>query len=195
VAIKDAVYACTPSLACPTARGSFPPGEWVEEIRLSPDFVRTGVIHARTTSQTGPRLWISRDGGGSFQRFASAQRIVDSVGRDQPASGVRVESDPRNIRRLYLRVWGKDTKESPAEQIFRSDDDGRTWTRLGYWRPESSAYGRGVRGWPGPSGFPHRGREAMAVLPDGSLLAVSLASGGPVLYCSSDGARSWRATC
>lgn len=194
--IQDAVYPCTPSLACPTRRGTFPPGDWVTDIRLSPDFARTGVVHAQTSlGQFAPTLWISRDGGGSFARMPSAQAIVDRASGGEYATA-RVASDPRNPRRLYLRVWGRDSLESPAEQLFRSDDDGRTWRRLGYWRPPSSKHGRGVRGWPGPSGVQGlRGHEAFEVLPNGTLLLVGLAENGPQLYCSTDGARSWRVTC
>jgi hypothetical protein len=194
--VQDAVYPCTPSLACPTRKGTFPPDDWVYDIRLSPDFARTGVVHAQTSlGPMIPTLWISRDGGGSFARLPSAQAIVDAAAHGEWALA-RVASDPRDPRRLYLRVSGKDSREAPREQIFRSDDDGRTWRRLGYWRPSASSYGRGVPGWPGPSHHGLRDSEPFEVLPNGSLVLTALApDGGQRLYCSTDGARTWRVTC
>lgn len=193
VRIQDVLYGCTPELACPTARARFPVGEYVEDVYLSPDFARTGVVHAVTARGDGyRRLWISRDGGATVEPVPSAQRILDAAGR---TSAVRVVSDPRRPRRLYLRVWGPDTRDTPAEQMFRSDDAGRSWRRLGFQRGGSGRFGAGMRGWPYGSGYARGDDEAMAVLPDGAVLAIGMDAGVRRLYCSTDDARTWRAAC
>jgi len=194
VRIQDVVYGCTPELACPTMRARFPLGEHADELSLSPDFARTGVIHAQTWKGMGHRtLWISRNGGETFERLPSAQRILDAAGSTTPMA--RVVSDPRKPRRLYLRVWGRDSRSTPAEQMFRSEDDGASWRRIGFQRGAGSRYGRGVAGWPYGSGYAYGDAESMVILPDGRLLAIGMENGVNRLYCSTDDARTWQATC
>jgi hypothetical protein len=193
VLVQDVVYACTPELVCPTARGRFPSGEYVEDIYLSPDYARTGVIHAVTRRGEGRRgLWISRDGGATFEPFRSAQRLVDAVAKAGKQPLVRVVSDPRNPRRMYLRIWGRDTPSVPAEQMFRSDDAGQSWRRIGFRRANGSGP---AKEWPYGSGYARGDDESMVALPDGRLLAIGMAGGVHRLYCSTDDATTWQATC
>jgi hypothetical protein len=196
----SALWSCDGTLLCTTMLASFPGGRRRKYAAMAADFASSGVlVFVTETAANTSTVWLSRDGGAHVTPMAGAQRILDAVQGmpDQALLGVRAATDPTHPGRVYLRVGvSHDLPESPIEQMFRSDDWGRTFRRIGYRR----ALGRkdpGPPGWPGRTSTPSAAdaSERMVVLADGRILALGSDQTANRFYCSTDGARSWHPTC
>lgn len=197
---RPTFWACNAVLACPTRLSSMTEGHLVYWARLSTDFARTGVVHVVTITERGTyQPWISRDGGATVERLPSAERLLVDPGALQGvAPDFRIVSDPRRPNRLYLRMhrW-RDTEARAYEEMYRSEDGGRSWKRIGFSHVDTSHYAS-PPGWPGASPFGAISGmgESMEVLPDGRILVVGAdAQGRYRVHCSMDDARTWAPFC
>lgn len=196
---RAVVYACDAALACPTVRGTMAYGHIVRDASMAADFATSGLAFFLTTGRGGGRLWVTRDGGRTIEPATGAQRVLDAVQRAGGSIiGARLASDPSRPGRQYLRVHQLgDRGGIPAEQMFVSNDAGRTWRRIGYARASTTSGPPGPAGWPGRSIGSGTGRaiEPMLVLGDGRIVVLGLDGDVNRTFCSVDGARTWRATC
>ena len=80
-------------------------------------------------------LWKTTDGGKNWTR---------SLWVDEGTGVVEVVLDPRNPDRLYAGAWQRERKDwrffstGPGSGLYRSEDGGENWTRLGNGLPESN---------------------------------------------------------
>ncbi|MEL6561473.1 MAG: hypothetical protein AAFQ94_25010, partial [Bacteroidota bacterium] len=87
----------------------------------------TAVAMYRESSGIGSGLWRTKDGGASWEQIAGTENfayINDIVVRSEDNQSV-----------LYVavasgRYKGQDYDSSPNDGLFRSDDDGSTWTQV-----------------------------------------------------------------
>jgi len=176
------VQQCNASLAC--SGGSPLPGSvtYSAPVALMPSttYAADGVVFA----QTGRGIYKSADGGVSFSPLPVAAADGASITTTPMlalAPGYK-ESGP--VRTLYVAVF--ETFADPRAPhtgggVFRSDDGGTTWRKVGSPSPLDS------------------GAVSVAVASDGRLFAgylyTSPAGTGEGLLCSTDGGAHWSANC
>lgn len=190
------VYRCDASLTCAVPSFAFPSRTRFalhSRIALLPDGSLVAVLSKGGAADT---VWRSTDGGATFAAWTPLTRILDAAeraGGDRPM--VKLAATPGLPRRLYARVevsqpptrWRAGAP--PASQLFRSDDGGGTWRRVGYGRAQSQ---------PGPHGnlpwwSSHPGEIELA--PDGRLFASGSNEFLATTWCSLDGGKRWYAGC
>ena len=149
------------------------------------------------------RAWRSRDYGESWSRWPELEALVLRLRDGETLPAVTITKSPDAPRRLFLHAshWKTTSRTQAGWQIWRSDDDGRTWTRTGLaWGPRQGPGLRSTLPWN------DAGRSAPASLgwisaqPGGLLYALGARHDGrrvvrQGLWCSSDGGRIWRETC
>ena len=203
-----AAYRCTADFSCADKLFSFPPGvrfamNGDEQVQT----LRDGSLLVTLTDGTRDvHIWRSTDGGATFAVWQPVDAVLSPVNRaSEGAPRVSLMPDPASAKRLFLRVtggpahgkWAKDAP--PAEQVFRSDDAGRTWHRLGYQRAVFQPGRRGTLPWNEATGDP------TGIVPAGDgrtvLVAAAYVSPGEAsenrtgVYCSRDSGLHWGRTC
>ncbi|HVF03514.1 MAG TPA: sialidase family protein [Frankiaceae bacterium] len=191
------VYRCDGSLTCAVPSFAFPSGTRFalhSRVRLLPDGSLVAVLSKGGAADT---VWRSTDGGATFAVWAPVARLLDAAeraGGDRPV--VTLASTHGLPRRLYARVevaspatrWRPGAP--PASQLFRSDDGGATWRRIGYGRAMFQPGPHGNLPWAG-DGQPGE----IELAPDGRLLASGSADSVFTTWCSLDGGKRWYAGC
>lgn len=191
------VYRCDAALTCAERLFTFPDGHLFSvtaQLLRHPDGSFVAVLSGDDEPHGSTRVWRSTDGGATFTPWRAVERLLAPSEAGVAPPYVAFASDAAAPRRVYLRVetavgmhgWWKSAP--PASQIFRSDDAGATWRRVGY----SFALGQpGKR----PT-FPWRaGGWMLQVTPDGRLLADGGNDAVDTTWCSVDGGRRWYAGC
>jgi hypothetical protein len=173
----SAALACSGSTTLPGAVNFSAP------VTLLPagDFPGTGVVFA----QSGRGVYKSVDGGRSFTALTiinGADTATTATPSVALAPGYRDRGRVRTLFTSVFSVHPDPTNPYTDGGVYRSDDGGATWRRMGSPSPLDG------------------GSTAVAVAPDGRLFAGYLGTsdaggthGG--LLCSSDGGSSWRASC
>lgn len=187
------LYACDARLTCAEQRYAFPVRNRYLGAVLAPDFRKSGVAYVWTTEQPSGdvTVWRTEDGGRTFTRWRAAEAITGPVNRAKPAGAVwdlSLAADPARPATLYARTSYIDRKGGPpGEQLFRSTDGGRRWTRIGY---------TGTVPWAFPSGAAVRPySRAVVTAPGGRLLVIGAVDGYDGISCSVDGGRRWARAC
>lgn len=203
VSARVQVYRCDTTFRCNERLHAFPKRWTFDRIWLSSDFARTKTIYVSTTPLTGPRaLWWSRDAGKTWARWTSAERLLAPVSKAKAYPAYVLGRGPAGSRLLYLRVSYAPVSDAPAappaEQLFRSGDNGATWTLLAYGRTASQRGARGTMPTDNPITDLGDGAVppgALTVAPGGRLFALGRTGSYFGLYCSTDGGRHWARTC
>ena len=198
-----AAYRCTADYSCADKLFSFPNGVQLARVQTLRDasLLVTLIDDARDV-----HVWRSTNGGATFAVWKPVDAVLAPVNRTSEGGvGASLMPDPVNAKRLFLRVtggpahgtWAKDAP--PAEQVFRSDDAGRTWRRLGYQRAVFQPGRRGTLPWNETTGDP------TGIVPAGDgrtvLVAAAYVSPGEAsenrtgVYCSRDSGLHWGRTC
>jgi hypothetical protein len=209
---KGAVVAfrCTEELACPEQLFTFPRGHVLGSSGTADvELLNDGQTILVTLNDAGTRdtqVWRSTDWGTTFTPWTSVNDVLAPVNRSSAMPPrAAIAFDPAHPRRAYLRVQGNRGAKGawaanapPAEQLFRSEDGGRSWRRIGF-RLDSFQNGPDGRL---PFNTPARGDRGaeITVAQDGRLLAVgAYDDGGSVfvtgVFCSLDGGAHWSNGC
>lgn len=149
------------------------------------------------------RVFRTRDGGEHWEPWTSLKPLLGDLRLNDR---VEIASDPARPKQLFLRVSGMnfERQKSPQEQLFRSDDDGKHWTRIGF------AWGPGQKGRQPRSTLPWNmmplyrtylsAFQPIVVGPSGQIILTGQRQTGSQindrgLYCSKDYGRSWSTRC
>lgn len=211
------LFSCNAVFTCSERRGVFPEGTEFDRIWFSGDFEKDGTIYVSGIAQGRlTRLWWSRDGGETFKRWKSAQRILNRIsfippGRElakwheygiAPVEGTKI---------VYLRTWhgASDEERVPHVELFRSSNSGGSWKRVAYGRRENHPLSEGTMPIMGPTLYIHI--TSVETNPAGFIVAPtaehlfmagseSSKSWGSyekslMTKCSTDGGRTWRSLC
>lgn len=145
-------------------------------------------------ARASQRMFRSRDSGRTWAPWDSVNALL----RGLPwGTFAYAAASPERPTRLFLRIsgWAWDTESAPQEQVFRSDDDGRTWRRTGFaWGPEQRPRTRSTLPWNLTHAY-----EPLVVRGDRVFVVGEHASGKRTdatgLYCSANGGASWSRSC
>jgi len=198
--LRVSLYGCNEVFECSTRLGALPVGQAFHRAWLAADFAtsRTMFVELVTDQEVAPpRLYVSRDGGRTFASMRPAQALVDAHFRDprhdyEPVAAIDVGAPGSD--RVWLRVYGTESATRPAIELFRSDDNGRTWTRVAYRRIVT----RGARGGMQDVRVPPRAlqpRVLLAATSNGYLFVNGIVRGGWGVSCSADAGRTWTTAC
>ena len=203
-----AAYRCTADFSCAEKLFSFPPG--VRFAMTGDEQVQTlrdgSLLVTLTDAARDVHVWRSTNGGATFAVWQPVDAVLTPVNRTtEGAPRVSLVPDPASSKRLFLRAtggpaygrWAKDAP--PAEQLFRSDDGGRTWRRLGYQRAVFQPGRRGTLPWneatADPAGIVPAG-DGRTVLVAATYVSPGEASAGRTgVFCSRDSGLHWSRTC
>ena len=200
-------YRCTSELVCADAGFQFPNGYF-----FGGDLWARGAGDGKTmalrlydNADFSVHAWRTSDAGATWHEWTSVQRLVDRVDKTSGLSPhVSVSFEPDRPRTVYLRISGYSgdrgwvTGADPAEQLFRSDDGGTTWRRIGWQRGFMQPGRNGSLPWNGAADGDRGGIYAAG---NGVLFAVGTYSAerGPghdlTLFCSRDHGVHWRTSC
>jgi photosystem II stability/assembly factor-like uncharacterized protein len=138
-------------------------------------WVGTGEANPRNDVSNGDGVYVSRDGGKSWQHR----------GLDRTSQIARILVDPRDAGVALVAALGDPFADSPDRGVYRTTDSGKTWTKTLYVGPSSGA---SDLAW-----NPSRPSVVFAGVWQYRRTAWSSNSGGPLdgLYRSSDGGQSW----
>lgn len=145
------------------------------------------------------RVWRSVDYGRTWQRWLGVERLMH---RNGGFPTVHITKSPDAPRRLFaqLDVRTRDWA-GPRLTVWRSDDDGATWRRVGYaWTAKQPKAGQGTLPWNGPGESIAQTGTWTTAQPGNRLYAIGAREigeqvGEPRLWCSRDFGRTWRAYC
>jgi photosystem II stability/assembly factor-like uncharacterized protein len=205
--IVDTLWSCTDDLACATQLGSLPLGVrterfwWVSVGRGRAALVAVGVHDKK------PEAYASLDRGATFARWHGLDALLAGAARYSFMPSVALAFNAALPGRLFARIVmlpsvPYDPRQQPAEQLFRSDDGGTTWRRVGYQLDFDQPGRRGTLPWNrGAFGYTED-PAAFALAADGRLLVPAARGdengtvpGSESVYCSLDGGRSWAVLC
>jgi len=108
-----------------------------------------------------------------------------------------VNASPSEPHRLFLHLIGGARPTDPDEQLFRSDDNGVSWHRIGFaWGPAQKGRSKSTLPWNATT----VAYEQTVVEPGGRLYLVGEHDTGKHtdysgLYCSRDYGVHWSTTC
>jgi photosystem II stability/assembly factor-like uncharacterized protein len=138
-------------------------------------WVGTGESNPRNDISWGDGVWVSNNGGSSWQHR----------GLDGSAHISKILVDPHDPNIALVGALGDIFKNSEERGVFRTVDGGKTWTKTLYAGPSSGA---SDLSWdPSHPNIVYAGIWQLRRLP------WSLESGGPLggLYRSTDGGQTW----
>jgi hypothetical protein len=194
------LFGCTQDFACSTPLFRFP----VESRHLvhhvfSPGYARDRTLYLTFTGATSrPEIWRSTDAGQTFHLLKAANAVLPRLPRNPEAMiEAQLAVDPGRPSRLFLHVgyWGvlrPNGPMPPSAQLFRSDDHGAHWSRIGFQLFPGQRGRRGTLPWNTTDG------SLVAPAPGKLFAAGGYASGDRVtggLFCSVDAGRTWQRTC
>ncbi len=202
------LFSCTPTFTCATKLASFdPPYNWVDQLRFAPDFASSGTILASVGSSVTNavyRIFVSHDRGAHFSPVTTLNSALAQVARYGGLDTVAISDGAPGTRDLFAYFNGGDPARRhapPFDQLYRSTDDGTTWSRVAYNRCECAARGSGSlpfgvlygsrSGNATPALLAGRGNELL-------LLSPIWRSAGPAVtavWCSKDRGRTWLLSC
>lgn len=144
-----------------------------------------------------PRVYRSTDYGHTWTLWTSVDRLLPDYWNSY--SEVYINASPDAPHRLFLHLLGgsDDQPSMPDNLLYRSDDNGATWHRIGYaWGPKQKARSRSTLPW----NTVNYGYEATIVEPGGRLYLVAEHDTGKHvdyagLYCSRDYGLHWSTAC
>jgi hypothetical protein len=141
------------------------------------------------------RAFRSSDFGRTWAVWTSVSKLLSAFGGGEE---IFVNASPDAPHRLFLHLTGGANPASiPDEQLYRSDDNGATWHRIGFaWGPKQKARSRSTLPWNAtPIAY-----GTTVVEPGGRLYLVGEHDTGKRtdytgLYCSHDYGVHWSTTC
>lgn len=142
------------------------------------------------------RVYRSSDYGRTWSLWTSATNLLAPLGWGEE---IFINASPDAPHRLFLHLTGPPPNPPgiPDEQLYRSDDNGATWHRIGYaWGPEQRARTRSTLPW-NTVRFAY---GSTIVEPGGRLYLVAEHKTGKHvdysgLYCSHDYGAHWSTSC
>jgi hypothetical protein len=148
------------------------------------------------------RAWRSRDYGRTWTRWPGLESLFQRT-LDPYIEDVYLAWSPDAPRRLFAQTnrYHVKSKTRPANQLWRSDDDGKTWVRVGYsFGPDQPHAGKGTLPWNDPGESIAQTVAWIRAEPGGSLYAlgarvVAGRTTGQHLWCSRDLGRTWAVSC
>jgi len=92
-------------------------------------YVGTGEIWTRNSVSVGDGLYRSKDGGVNWTKlgFDKSERIA------------KIIVNPKNSKEIYVAVLGSLWSDSDERGVYKSTDDGATWTKILYVNPKTGA--------------------------------------------------------
>lgn len=196
------LYRCSLELSCVERLHTFPPSD-TAQIWAAPNGVLLVQLARYAVDNAVIEMWRSTDHGATFTRWESVDAILaPSLAVSPTLPNIAIATHPRFPRLMYLRVATSfrigSRSKVPQEQLWRSDDAGLTWRRIGYQLHMAQPGRRGSLPFAGPALGPDL--VGVYLAPDGRLFAVGSAvpKDGPSrmgLFCSLDGGRRWGTTC
>ena len=192
------VFACTVAFECTTLLTRLPAGHGFRQAWAAADFAtsRTLFVELRSDAADAPLLFVSRDAGHTFSPLSAAQRIltahVPDVRKHVPAA-VGIAPGRTGSATLWMRVIGSATG-SPPYELYRSDDDGRSWRRVAFGHNTQHGQQGTMHALDVPNG-PLQPRTLLVATGDKHLLANGITIGGWGAECSSDDGRTWNIAC
>jgi len=202
------LWRCTDDLACVERRFAFPPDVIPYRFFRVPIAGHRNVLVALAGHGSGSEAYVSGDEGVTFRRWTTFERLLQPVARYGDVAGLSLASNPALPGRVYARVMGApdsarwNAAAPPREQLFRSDDGGETWRRVGYQLGPGQRGQRGNLAWNTGTFGVASDPASFALAPDGRLLVPGgvtgesgMAPGSESVYCSTDGGVSWRVLC
>lgn len=202
-------FRCDENLVCAEQLFTFPKGRRLGasqtyQVELMNDR-RTILVTMHDPVSNDAEIWRSTDWGKTFAPWASVNAVLQRANKSGLTPPmVALAFDPSHPTRAYLRVqasrgaqgkWANDAP--PATELYRSNDAGRTWIRIGF-RLGLFQKGRDGRL---PFNAQGRGRDGadLAVAPDGRLLAIGWYESDAMtlqgVFCSLDGGLHWTNGC
>jgi hypothetical protein len=197
------VFRCDATFSCGHSLYSFPKRSTFDRVWLAPDFATSKTIYVSMTAVSGQRtLWWSRNAGQTWARWTSAERLLAPVVKAHGDPLYGLGREPVGSRTLYLRISYGPTSRSasapPAEQLFRSRDNGAGWTLLAYGRTTRQSGARGTIPPDNPladgsdGGLPP---GVVTVASASTVFALGKTGAYPSFYCSWDAGRHWARAC
>lgn len=197
--LQPVVWKCLPNLVCTEPLHEFAAGNSVVHAWLAPDYAKSRTVFVVTRPFPGGRAfeaWRSTDGGATFAPWTSLMAVLKPLNDANPGgrASVTLAFGP-GASEYYVRVSYPITKQSPpappANQVLRSTNAGRTWTRVAWSMGGGQRGPKGALPWFRGAVFSN---DAVAVAPDGRLFTVA-ANYDDELYCSVDKGRTWARLC
>lgn len=167
------VYQCDTDLTCTKPLLAFPADVSQPRVRQWPTPSTIIIRLFQGVQGDNPQFWRSTDGDRTFAPWASVNTVIASVEtKNSPLpTYAAIAVNPALPQVVCLQVHGSPgpyfkwaRNAPPAEELFRSNDGGRTWQRVGCQRELLQ---------PGPAGtLPWSSAGSMALAPDGRLLVA-----------------------
>jgi hypothetical protein len=199
-------YGCVDQLGCTTLLYDFPPlpGDNAEGVGWAdatypagPDNYAVVVSGVWGEPDSGkPRIFRSADYGHTWTLWTSATKLLPT--RTNSYSEFFINASPDTPHRLFLHViGGSDRPTDPDYQLYRSDNNGASWHRIGYaWGPEQKALTRSTLPW----NYSAEAYRPTVVASGGRLYLIAEHDTGKHtdylgLYCSRDYGAHWSTSC
>lgn len=201
-------YQCNGNFVCTTSVFDFPPAPGDDDTSIdwagptyypsSPDNYVLVASGRKADSFAHPHLQVYRttDYGHTWAPWPSVTKLVAPLGLGEE---VFINASPDAPHRLFLHLTGPPPNPPgiPDQQLYRSDNNGATWHRIGYaWGPEQVTRVHSTLPWNTvPVAY-----GATVVEPGGRLYLVAEHDTGKHvdysgLYCSRDYGAHWSTSC
>ena len=206
---QSGVWACDDNLTCSTPLATFtglkPWRIWSAPLSGGGSAL---LVFAQSTSDSSSHLLRSTDGGKTFKSVAQIDTVFRKLHERAGTPQIGLAMNRRYPGLVLMRVEGfpagaRRAGDQPAEQIYRSDDGGATWRRMGYqWGIMQGSPTGNLPFNVMSFGYP-TGTAPIELTSDGHVLVpaqleeytkAGLADLDGV-YCSVDFAKTWHRTC
>lgn len=207
------VYRCNAVLACAEELFAFPSGDtYQSDAYLAPDFTSSRRMYVFTEDLTDRpyldrKAWVSDDGGETFRRWKSVEKIFDAsttkFGRyGTGVTAAKLAVNPKRPKKVFLHV--ETTSRSrpqasppapPTFQLFVSHNRGETFKRIGHSLLFNQKGRAGNLPWNTVvSDFDLESDGRLVVL-SGKLRMDDFDKTYYGIFCSQDGGRRWTRGC
>lgn len=206
-AVVRVLWGCTDDLTCTERRYAFAPDVIPTRFWRLPLTGHRSSLAVVAGHKSETQAFLSDDNGMTFRRWSSLEKLIAPVATHGGVEGVNLAYDTALPGRVYARIIGAtrvkwDKTAPPREQVFRSDNGGATWRRVGYQLDIRQAGRRGNLPWNTTAFGYTEDVASFALTPDGRLLvpaaitgASGMVPGSASVYCSLDGGATWRSLC